>query len=1763
MENLVENFVGKTIKGYALHELIGEGGFGAVYRATQTVVDREVAIKVILPQYANRPEFIRRFESEAKLIARLEHLYIVPLIDYWRDPDGAFLVLRWLRGGTLKDLLRNQGAMQPRAAAKLFTQVASALAIAHRNNVVHRDVKPANILLDEEGNAYLSDFGIALDTVESTGATSSGGGGITGSAGYISPEQINVQPVTNRADIYSMTLVLYEMLSGNHPYPDAKSAIALFIKHTNEELPWLEDYPESVNAILQKGAAKDPNDRYADIMEMASELKRALEEVHIAVYGPGGGVDVDWDSWDTTSMQPVLKAGEVHNPYKGLRAFQEGDAGDFFGRDALIQQLLWRMVEAHEYQRFLAVIGPSGSGKSSVVKAGLIPSLRAGAIVGSENWFIVEMLPGADPISELEDAIISVSVNQIAQIAIRLRSNPQALHDIVYDILPKDDSELVLVIDQFEEVFTQAPDNDRNAFLENLYEAVIAPDSRLRVVVTMRADFYDRPLMVPKFSALMQQRTEVVVPMTAEELTQSITGPARRVNVVFQQGLVPQIVAEVSQQPGVLPMLQYTLTELFERREGQIMTVSAYNELGGVLGSLAKRAEEIYLKMDPVQQEATRQLFLRLVTLGEGAEDTRRRALMSEVLSASRDAKVMQQVVDTFGNYRLLTFDRDPTTRTPTVEVAHEALIREWSRLKRWLSEGRSDVRLQRQLAGRAQEWENGGRDKSSLLRGGQLVQFQEWAATTSIILAKLDQEYLTASIEEHKREEIEEAARIERERIQERRARRLQRVIIGVMGIALILGIVAMVFVLQAQVEAQAARVEAEAQAAKATNAQGEALVQANIAETAAAEAADSAATATIAQGNAEIQATIAVAAQLTSDFNANNAQTQAVQVGIEATRAAENAITATFALGNAEIQAQTAVAAEGTAVALADIAVTAENEARREAERARSLALAASASNLASSNAPLALRLAIEANNVDEPVPEAERVLIALVYDAPRRRYESTHGAINSITITNDSQQVITGNADGSITFWNIPNGGLVRTIFGHKSAVSAVALSPDGELLASASESGIVRLWDTATGEPRLIFEGHNGIPVNTLAFNAAGNLIASGSDDGRILVWAVTNGTIREEILGTTSPINHVAFHPDPQVANQLFVAAEDGLFAWDFDNDLLITFDFAVNARRVKSGAFNPDGTNIITSDSVGSGVPLLWRLGELEFDNGDTVPQYQLVRDQPAHNGPVNSVGFNHDGTLIVSASDDFGVILSNTRTGTLIKRFNGHTSRVTGAVFTPDGESVVSASSDGVMYLWDVSPSASYIEDFTLLSESISDVMFVPNGDILYATDFGRVVVVPTPPPGENTIPTPVIDVDLGRSEIPQSAFALSPASTEDRIIVARGSTDLRIIDLTHNQELQRITIDIPQVQDDRIWVDDVAFSPDGQFVLWGGGYFRRQLQSGDIRVGILRLFDANTGAFVRDFEIRGPIINPDAAATNTPAPAAPAADEDTDAPEATAATGSSIQLINDAITSVAFSKDGTFIASGIEDGRIHLWEVATGRKLAELVGHSDSVTDLLFATIRNEAAGTDDLYLLSASRDRVIILWQLDTVNQRTTGQLLRRFVGHSGAVNSIAFRNAPINNDTGGAPVVEQLLLSGSEDGSLRLWDARTGDVIQRFGEQDSAITSVFFTQNDSALIGTLLGEVKTISIETADNLQAWARRNRFIPELTCPQRDQFNIEPRCEPESPSSQPTPTPNGLPTPTLTSTTANFLPGSIMFVPIAHASLVFYLTLN
>ena len=270
----MDNLSNRVIKNYEFKEGVGAGGFGQVYRAYQPSVGREVAVKVILPQHANQPDFIRRFEVEAQIIARLEHPHIVPLYDYWRDPEGAFLVMRWLKGSLRAGIKRGPWSVE--AASRLLDEIAGALSIAHREGVIHRDIKPDNILLDEDENAYLADFGIAKDLNVGSHTEE---GALVGSLEYITPEQITGNAVTARSDIYSLGLVMYEILVSQKPFQSATTPVEWINVHLNTPLPHLNlqrpNLPAALNEVLQTATAKDPAHRYPNVLRFAAAFRAA------------------------------------------------------------------------------------------------------------------------------------------------------------------------------------------------------------------------------------------------------------------------------------------------------------------------------------------------------------------------------------------------------------------------------------------------------------------------------------------------------------------------------------------------------------------------------------------------------------------------------------------------------------------------------------------------------------------------------------------------------------------------------------------------------------------------------------------------------------------------------------------------------------------------------------------------------------------------------------------------------------------------------------------------------------------------------------------------------------------------------------------------------------------------------------------------------------------------------------------------------------------------------------------------------------------------------------------------------------------------------------------------------------------------------------------------------------------------------------------------------------------------------------------------
>jgi WD40 repeat protein/serine/threonine protein kinase len=1593
------------IKGYELRERIGSGGFGVVHRAYQSTVGREVAIKIILPHFANHPDFIRRFENEAQVIARLEHPYIVPLYDYWRDPDGAYLVMRWLRGGNLRDALK-QGPLDLEDCARLLDQITSALALAHRNSVIHRDLKPANILLDEDGNVYISDFGIAKDVREAA-KSQTGTDVILGSPDYLAPEQARGDPVDPRTDIYSLGVVLYEVLTGQHPFPN-KTSVERMYHHLNDPVPAITNLPDDVsggiNAIIQKATAKNPTHRYDDVLEMSAEFRQetelgftpageslveqlTLREQEILQFIIDGCTNqeiaqklfitvstVKWHAWQLyrklhvrSRVQAIARTRELNllvpdtpersdtevtyvrrpepeNPYKGLRAFQVVDARDFFGRENLTQCLIARLGEKTPDSRFLAVVGPSGSGKSSVVKAGLIPALWRGDLPGSDRWFVVELVPGTRPLDELEVALTRVAANQADHLREHLERDEYGLLRTAGLILPDDGSELVIIIDQFEELFTLVTsEDDRLRFLHLIQAAVTDPHSRVRVIITLRADFYDRPLHYPEFGLLVRNRLETVLPLSADELEAAITKPAERVGVSFEPGLVASITAEVYYQPGVLPLLQYTLTELFEQRERRTLTTAAYKYLGGTVGALAKRAEEIFDEQDKAGRTAIRQMFLRLVSIDERAEETKRRVHRAELLSITTAEDVMDEVIETYAAYRLLTLDHDPISRRPTVEMAHEAILHEWTRLRIWLDESRHDIRQQRLLAAAADEWQGAGKDLSFLLHGARLEQFEAWAEETELALTLSERDFLRTSLEyrsreeeiEHERQQHElrltqqaaEAAR-QAETSQRRAANRLRYLVAG-LGVFLIVAFILSAFALSTRSMAETQRDRAKAEAMVKSS-----LVLAQKAE-------------------------------------------------------------------KAYLRGET----------------------------------------------DLALAFALQAVDMESPP------------------YESV------------------------LTYRDVALGHGTRAVFReHVNAVEDVAISPDGkyalsggcmDMPCSSSEIILMNLE-----ENRVVYrrEAHDG-PLLALAFSPDGSVALSGGVNGEILLWDVQDGTILHQ-YEARSGIQDLAFTPakTDENARSFVSASTDGrLTLWDLETgDILRVF-----------GPDNPD-----TPDIEG-------------------------------HTAAVNAIDFHPDGSQLVSASEDMTLILWDFDTGSIIHHMQGHTMSVLAVKFVPDGHIILSGSSDVTIRQWDPATG----EEITPFDAPV----------------LGTVYCLETMPDNETVLACREADIRFWNLSQWEETYSLKDGlATDDgvllsldlsadgqRLIAGTSSGTVRVWNLERTKELRRF-------KTDGTVLGTVDISDDGRTLLTG---------TQDYCGGIL--WDVATGTEIKRFASEGGEGLWSMGATLFEVEGqqrAIIACSNIDNGEVVTTwlsiwdieSGTELQRLTDHLSDVwqidSTSDGQTAISSSIWDGEFFVWNLQT----YELVNRLETGTPFIW-DIDLSADGKRALVCQTNFETADVVLWNL------VTGTVIDSYYLSEIGLCAVAF--GPGESTAIVAPndariikldletheimwqayldnLASSVLLSLNDAyvlvremnvGTLSIWDAETGELIQYFGDHHGTPPNIAFSHDSQSFFSTGLDGTLIewrITDLSEESLREWITNNRYIREFTCRERAQYHIEPLCE-------------------------------------------------
>ena len=1345
---------GRAVRGYELREQVGRGAFGIVYRAYQPSVGREVAIKVVHIELVNEPSFVRDFEADARAVAQLEHPHIVSLYDYWRDPDGAYLVTRWLRGGSLERALE-RGAWSLEPATRLLAHVAGALSYAHRLGIAHGNAGPANVLLDDEGHAYVSDFAIARDAEE---------------------------PASLASDLHRLTLLAFELLSGKRP--DANGALPSLCDLRPE-------LPSALDAVFAKATAADTTERYASADDFLAAFIEAA--------GPGAA--------------PAEIYTPAENPYKGLRAFGESDTEDFYGRDPLVAEL----VNAVGEHRLVAVVGPSGIGKSSVVRAGLIPALRRGALPGSEGWVVSDMFPGSYPYEELAAALLRVAVERPDELVDELARDELGLARVTKQILPRE-SELLLVVDQFEELFTLTPDEEtRRRFLAGLTQLVTDSRSRARVVVTMRADFLDHPLGYPEFGELLKAGMVAVTIPSQDELAEAVEGPAARVGVGFEPGLVSQIVGDVQDEPGALPLLQYALTELFAARASDVLTLEGYVATGGVVGALGRRAEELFLGLDRPAQAAARQVFLRLVSVDPQGQDTRRRVRRRELRSLEFEPAAMDEILGRYGEHRLLTFDREPLTRSPTVEVAHEALLRQWQRLRGWVDERREDLLLHRRLAEAVDEWEETGRQPDYLPRESRLGQLEAWAGETDIALTAGERDFLAE-------------ARTAADAASRRRARRRRGLLAGFAALAVATSVAAVfAFILRSQAEDEARLSKARQLAASA-------------------------------QANLDVDPELSILLGIEAVETTRRADGTVLREAEEALHEA---------LGRSRTLAT--VPGAGGAVALApDGHRIASADGKSDVVRLWDLRTRKNAFTLSGHTA--------SARAVDYS-PDGRRVATgsldgtARIWDARTGSellvLRGHRGPVLWVWFSPDGDRLATIGDDRTARVWDARTGAQVRSFRVSKGDRSiardfvwgnGLAFLPEGRLLVGlvlpevqqdATIETVARIVDVATSRVVSTIE-HPTLKPHTVDASPDGSLVAAANTLGTLVIWR--NGEQLTEVAAHTNTVMDIEFTAD---GTRFATADSVGTTkVWEVTpGGVREAFVLAGHIDTAPRAAFSPDGNRLLTgsrdgtarlwdSSSIGPGEllalpgPEADLLGEVDFrpdgrrlvaSSGPegTVRAWDVstgreVFERRGHRGILFGVDVSADGRRVVTTSADGTARVWDAASGRATATFGGHCAKcwVVDAEFSPDGSRVASVDLEGTVRIW----GSSSAEQLKVLRGETSGYCCTVD----WNRDGTRVVA----PSGDGVI---VWDVATGRKAIvrrhsgePLASAAFSPDGT--RFATLGSSNDLRIWDAGDGRQLLRVTTG-------RGGGFGLRWRPDGTHVAVG------------LLDGTIKVFDAETG--------------------------------------------------------------------------------------------------------------------------------------------------------------------------------------------------------------------------------------------------------------------------------------------------------------------------
>lgn len=955
--------------------------------------------------------------------------------------------------------------------------------------------------------------------------------------------------------------------------------------------------------------------------------------VTLAYVGACGGDRERWrDEWERLHRE---LSGEVTEPpadppYLGLARYEAADAGRYFGRGELVDEILARLRD----RRFVAVFGPSGSGKSSLLRAGVGPALGPGAVVTTPG--VRTALPDAD----------------------------------------------TLIVDQFEEIFTLYEDAvERREFID----ALLAHPAR--VIIAVRADFYGRCAEHPGLTAALRDASVLVGAMRGEDLREAIVKPATGAGLMVEPALVARVIQEAGTEPGALPLVSHALLETWKRRRGKVLTVAGYEAAGGVHGAIAETAEGVYQELSPEEQQATRRFLLRLVNVTEtGSEQgTRRPARRTEC-----DRVFGRELVERLAAARLVAVDED------TVEIAHEALIWTWPRLRDWLSADREALRRHRRLAAAAAEWEAMGRDEGALYQGVRLATAIEWAGGYPDDVTELERAFLDAST----------AADRARKDATERRTRTLQYLVTS-LSVLLVIAVSAVFIAVGERGEANDQRrlahsrqLAAEAAARLPTDVPGAADRAVRAYRVADTPEARSAVLSIAARqpyqhrlaGHAGIVKTVAFRP------DGRELATGGQDGAVITWDPARYVPRARFGAGGGAVRAL-AYSPDGSLLAAADLSGGITLWRTTDRKPVRRMRMSGVLNSLAFS--PDGRRLAVSGTGETTAIWDT----------ATGREIDEIggHGGEETeVAFAPDGRTVAIADDDGRVALWD-PEDGHVRTPRLSDAMLTAVAFSPDGRTLAAAGDDDEIHLWDldkdaTAGPAKRML----HSATVNSVAFTDGGRTLVSAAADGVVKLWDTATHKTITTLTGHSSGVFQIAVSPDgKKIAS---AALDQTTLVWD-----LRRMPYIGHTGWVNGVAVSPDGRQIVSAGQEGS---VRW---------WDTATRRTIATGHALRDG-FGDVVYGPDGRLVVTGGEDGTIQIwrDHRRAATL----TGHTNVIYHLALAPDGRTLAAADLSGAVMLWDVT-TRRRIAVLKRNRPLVSGVAFSPDGRLLATGGADRAVTL------------------------------------------------------------------------------------------------------------------------------------------------------------------------------------------------------------------------------------------------------------------------------------------------------------------------------------------------------------------------------------------------------------------------------------------------